>query len=114
MDLLIEPKPPNATLIHEALISLNLSGFDAHSFARLGLKVCINRDYYAELLTPSRNGPSFDEIAADARAGKLFGFPIRIASPQSLIRMKRQAAEENEAQRTKHLADIDCLERHAV
>jgi hypothetical protein len=114
MDLLIDPTTENSARVHNALVSLDVPCFDSRSFARLGVKARIDGVYYAELLTPHKDGPTFAEVAADAAKGKLLGFPARIASPASLIRMKRHAAADAEAQRAKHLADISCLEQHAV
>jgi len=45
---------------------------------------------------------------------KLFNFTVRVASPALLIRMKEQAVASAEAQRQKHLDDIEFLRKNAI
>ena len=86
MDLLVNPTPENSERIFLALSSLRLDGFMKGSFTRFGLQAPLKQVHYADLLTPSKSGPSFAEVAADAVAGKLFNIPVRVASVHSLIR----------------------------
>lgn len=113
MDLLVDSTPDNSKRISAALSSLGLNGHDADSFARPDLQVPIKGHYYAELLTPKKEGPSFAEVVADATKAALFDVPVRVASPAQLIRMKQQAIASAEAQAAKHLADIERLEQYA-
>ena len=111
MDLLIEPTSENSSRTSEALSRLGLTGFGPESFARLGLQVPLKQNYYAELLTPEPTGLSYVEVESHAVDAKLFGLPVRVASVETLLQMKRRAASSAESQRQKHEADIVLLER---
>jgi hypothetical protein len=76
--------------------------------------VPLKQIYYAELLTPQKGGPTYSEVAEDAVVARLFNIPVRLASVASLIRMKEQAVGSAEAQRDKHLKDIERLKQHSV
>ena len=117
MDLLVNPTPDNSARITQALCSLPsmpMNCYTNDSFAKPGLQVPLKKFYYAELLTPRKEDPTFSDLAKDAVDAKLFGIPVRLASITRLIRMKEQAVAAAEAQREKHLADIDRLSKHAV
>ena len=109
MDLLVNPTPENSSRIASVLGDLNVRGFVADSFARLGLQVPLKQTYYAELLTPEKGGATYAEIADTSVAAKLFSIPVRLASVSSLIAMKTRAATAAEAQRGKHQADLELL-----
>ena len=113
MDLLINPTLDNSTRISNALIQLGLQGHSPNSFTKAGLQVPLKQQYYAELLTPRKTDPPYSAVAQDAVDAKVFGIPVRVASPARLIQMKQQAAASAEAQRNKHLRDIELL-KHAV
>lgn len=114
MDLLVNPTPENSARISRALDGLHMSGFSATSFTKPALQVPLKQHFYAELLTPQVDGPTYAEVAETAIDAKLFSIPVRLASPASLIRMKLQAVASAEAQRDKHLKDIERLSKHAV
>jgi hypothetical protein len=117
MDLLVNPTPDNSARVAQALATLPLlnSGcFDSKSFTRPGLQVPLKSHYYAELLTPRKEGPNYSEIAKEAVDAKLFQRPVRLASPASLIRMKQQAVASAEKERDKHLKDIERLSKHVI
>lgn len=117
MDLLVNPTPDNSERIAQALATLpyfDSRCFSSGSFTRPGLQVPLKSHYYAELLTPREEGPSYPEVAKEAIDAKLFQEPVRLASPASLIRMKQQAAASAEKERDKHLKDIERLSEHAV
>ena len=117
MDLLINPSPDNSARVAQALATLPLlnSGcFNGKSFTKPGLQVPLKSYYYAELLTPRREGPSYAEVAKEAVDVKLFQKSVWVASPASLIRMKQQAVASAEKERDKHLADIERLRKHVV
>lgn len=114
MDLLVNPTPENSLRISQALSSLQLSGFSSQSFSKLGLQTPLKQVHNAELLTPRTNGPSFSVVAEGAVNGKLFGFPVLIASPASLIELKELAVTSEKAAMQKHLNDIECLRAYAV
>jgi hypothetical protein len=114
MDLLVNPTSQNSARISEVLARLHLHCHDSASFSRPGLRVPLKQTYYAEILTPPKEGPSFDDVASDAADAKLFNIPVRLASVRSLIQMKQRAAAAAESQRDKHLGDIECLKQHAV
>ena len=114
MDLLVNPTPENSARISRTLDDLRMNGYTSDSFTKPGLQVPLKQLYYAELLTPQKDGPTYSEIAKDAVDAKLFNIPIRLASVVSLIRLKEQAVASAEAQRDKHLKDIERLKEHAV
>src|SRR5688572_8861775 len=66
MDLLVSPTLENSSRIHDALVSLNISRFAADSFAKTAVQARIEERYYAELLTPSAGGPTYQEIVQSA------------------------------------------------
>jgi len=114
MDLLVNPTAENSARVAQVLGTLHMCGFSAASFTKPALQVPLKQHLYAELLTPEVGGPTYIEVAETAVDGKLFNMPVRIASPALLIRMKQQAIASAEAQREKHLRDIECLREHAV
>ena len=111
MDFLVNPALENSARISRALESLHMNGFTSDSFTKPGLQVRLKRLYYAELLTPKIHGPTYSEVAKDAIDAKLFNIPVRLASVVSLIRLKEQAVDSEEAQRDKHLEDIERLNK---
>lgn len=114
MDLLVNPTPENSARISRALDGLHMNGYTSDSFIKPGLQVPLKQFYYAELLTPQKDGLTYSEVAKDAVEAKLFKIPVRLASVASLIRLKEQAVASAETQRDKHLKDIECLKNHAV
>lgn len=114
MDLLVNPTPENSARISNALDGLRLRGFSANSFTKPALQVPLKQHLYAELLTPRPEGPTYSDVADSAVDAKLFNIPVRVASPVSLIRMKEQAIASAEAQRDKHLKDIQRLRKHVL
>ena len=114
MDLLLNPTSENSARTARALSSLELGGFEAGSFARPGLQVPIKQHFYAEFLTPRADEPNYAEVRASAQAARLFGYPVFVASPAALIRMKQRAASGSEASAVKHQADIALLRTHVV
>ena len=111
LDLLIAPTPDNSKRLSQVLSNLNLNGHTPTSFVKVGLQVPLKVEYYADLLTPKTNDPSYFELARDAVEAKLFNIPIRVASVASLIRQKEQAVAtiDVEAEKKKHIEDIDRL-----
>ena len=99
MDLLVNPTSENSARISRALDGLHMNGYTSDSFTKPGLQVPLKRLYYAELLTPQKDGPTYFEVAEDAVDAKLFNIPVRLASVVSLIRLKEQAVASAEAQR---------------
>jgi hypothetical protein len=114
MDLLVNPTPENSARISRALSDLHMNGFTLVSFAKPGLQVPLKQLYYADLLTPQKDGLTYLEVANDAVDAKLFNIPVRLVSVMSLLRMKEQAAASAEAQKEKHLEDIQRLKQHAA
>jgi hypothetical protein len=113
MDLLVNPTLENSKRVAKALSGLRLSGFDEASFARPALQVPLKQYYYAEILTPRNDGPSYPEIAADPVDAKLFTIPVRLASVRSLICLKEHALTSKQPDRAKHQRDIGLLRGHA-
>lgn len=104
MDLLVNPTPENSARISRTLDGLHMNGFIPISFTKPGLQVPLKQLYYAELLTPPKDGPTYFEITKDAVDAKLFSIPVRLASVVSLIRLKEQSVasvEDNETSTSK-------------
>lgn len=110
MDLLVNPTEENSVRIAKALDDLGLEGHLPDSFVTLGRQVTLKQHHYAELLTPEKDGPQYSEISASAVPGKLFGMPVRIASVQSLVGLKRRALDAANRQREKHMSDLALLQ----
>ena len=91
--------------------SLNLGGFTSDSFTGHGLQIPLKKYFYAELLTPQKDGPTYSDIANNAVDAKLFNIPVRLASVMSQIQLKELAVTSAEGQRDKHLKDIECLKK---
>ncbi|MDD5410488.1 MAG: hypothetical protein PHF31_03600 [Methylobacter sp.] len=114
MDLLVNPTTENSARISRALDGLHMNSYTSDSFTKPGLQVPLKRLYYAELLTPQKDGPTYFEVAKDAVDAKLFNIPVRLASVASLIRLKELAVASAETQKDKHIRDIERLKKHAV
>lgn len=115
MDFLIEPTMENGATISQVLQTLRLPPHSAAELSKLGVQVQLkNSFFYAELLTPTKDGLSYAEVAAEAVDGKLFDIPIRIASVSSLVKLKKIAITAGESNRDKHLKDIHLLNRQAL
>ena len=112
MDLLVDNTLENSERISQSLVSLNLSGFASNSFVKLGLQVPLKQFYYAELLTPRKDGSTYAEVANDAVEASVFNIPVRLASVASLIRLKELAVASEKVQIDKHLKDIECLKKY--
>jgi hypothetical protein len=113
MDLLVNPTEENSARISSALTRLGMSGFDTRSFARAGLQVPLKHTLYADLLTPEADALSYEEVERTSIEGKLFGFPIHIASPEALVHLKERAMAASEAMASKHGEDIRRLRAYA-
>lgn len=114
MDLLVNPTKENSVRISQALSLLRYAVTDPQSFCRPGLQVPLKKEHYAELLTPRKDGPGYEDVAQQAIRGKVLGVPVLIASAQSLIELKKLAVASEEAAMQKHLRDIECLLPHAA
>ena len=114
MDLMVNPTPENSARISSALDSLRLNGHTSASFAKPGLQVPLKTNFYAELLTPRADGPSWSELTEGSVEAKLFHLPVRLASVAALIQLKEHAVSSAEKQKEKHLKDIELLKRYAV
>lgn len=114
MDLLVNPTPANSARISRALDGLRVQGHSERSFTKPALQVPLKQMHYAELLTPRKEGPTYAEVAKDAVDAKLFNIPVRVASAATLVRLKEQAIASAEAQRDKHLKDIERLKAALV
>ena len=114
MDLLVKPTAENSENVTAALSTLGLTGFEAASFAKPGVQAQLKQRHHADILTPAKDGPSYDAIAADALNGKLFQIPVRIVSRDRLIQLKRDAMAKSEQEAEKHARDIELLQNHAV
>jgi hypothetical protein len=112
MDLLLNPTPENSARVSSALSSVRLHGFSDESFTRPGVQIPLKQHFYAELLTPRAEGPTYSEALVGAEKAKLFDRLVDVASAAVLIRMKELAATSAETQRDKHAKDIECLRKH--
>jgi hypothetical protein len=109
MDLLVSPSLENSSRIFNALVSLNLTDFAVDSFAKTAVQARIKDRYYAELLTPSATGPTYEEVVQSAEPARLLGVPIRVPSREMLIRLKLHAVAAKLDGRDKHLTDVELL-----
>ena len=109
MDLLVSPTLENSNRIYNALVSLNLSDFAVDSFAKTAVQARITERYYAELLTPSTDGPTYGEIVQSSEPARLLGVPVRVPSREMLVRLKLHAIAAKHDGHDKHLADVELL-----
>lgn len=115
MDLLVNPTPENSARLSSALCGLpSVSACNADSFTKPGLQVPLKTYFYAELLTPRQDGLLWSQISETSVDAKLFHRPVRIASANTLIKLKEHAIASEENQRNKHLRDIELLGPYAV
>ena len=114
LDLLINPSHENSERISSVLSSLRFTGFDSSSFTKPALQIPLKRTYYAELLTPLKEGPSYKEVVKDSIEAKLFEIPVRLASRASLIQMKKRAIISDPNSSEKHKKDIERLGENGV
>lgn len=112
LDILIDSTPQNSAKVAVALATLKLGGFSPESFSKHGLQVPLKGEYYAELLTPRKDGETFAEVEANSVEANLFNMPVRLASIKTLISMKKSAARSAGELQTKHLKDIALLEKY--
>ncbi len=109
MDLLVSPTLENSSRIYDSLASLHLANFAVDSFAKAAVQAKIKDRYYAELLTPSPGGPTFEQIAQSAQPARLLGVPVRVPSREMLVRLKLHAIAAKHDGRDKHLSDVELL-----
>ena len=63
MDLLVDPTSDDSAKVSQAVSSLNFSGFERDSFSKPGVQAPLKLLHYADVITPSRNGLSFEVIS---------------------------------------------------
>ncbi len=114
MDLLVEPTKENSVNIFNVLVGLGVVGHSAESFTKLGLQAPLKSIFYAELMTPKPDEEEFSSVEASAVDAKLFGMPVRLASIETLLRMKEIAVRSTAGRQDKHLRDIELLKLYAV
>ncbi|MBL1376044.1 hypothetical protein [Zobellella iuensis] len=114
MDLLVNPSPANSERIYRALSSFNLNGLERNSFSKAGIQLPLKRHHYADIITPPKDGLTFEEIIRDSIEGNLFNIPVRIPSVAHLIALKKYVITSAEKQINKHLKDIELLQDCAV
>ncbi len=112
MDLMIQPSVNNSYRTVSALETIGLKPPDSSGFSKLGVQAKLKQHHYADLITPPKGGPSFEELFSNAEDGKLFDFPVRIVGRKSLIKLKEFAAKE-EPEQQKHQDDIRRLKASA-
>jgi hypothetical protein len=113
MDLLVNPTEANSQRVSNALSALGLTGFGVNSFAKHGVQAQIKQHHYADIITPAKDGQTFKSIEADAVNGHLFKIPVRIASRESLVQLKREAIAMSDQGAEKHTRDIELLQSYA-
>jgi len=109
MDILVNPTKENSIKVKNALAALNINSFSKDAFSKLGVQAPIKRHYYADIITPSSNGPTFEELIIDSVMGNIFHIPIRIPSITNLIKLKQIAIAREKEVLSKHEEDIRLL-----
>jgi hypothetical protein len=111
MDILVNPTHENSQKVFSALTGVGIIGIDVESFARTGVQAPLKQRHYADIITPARGGPSFDDLVLWSVDAKLFGMHVRIPSVSNLIKLKEHAATaaDDDSDRAKHRHDISLL-----
>lgn len=110
MDLLVRPTIENSRQISLALQAVGAGHVSEDAFARPGIQAPLKGQFYAELLTPREDWPSYELLTTDAVDGLLFSVPMRIASLTTLILLKQIASGHEGPESEKHRRDIERLE----
>ncbi len=106
MDVLVNLTKENSKKVANALGSLGLNGFANDAFAKAGVQAPIKKFHYADIITPARDGLTFEDIMKDSIMGKLFNIPVHIPSVGNLIKLKESAVASTEKELSKHQQDI--------
>lgn len=114
MDLLVNSTKENSLKIFNALSGIGLSGFEHDSFTKANIQVRIKTFHYADILTPFKTGPTFEELMNNSIVGKLFNISVHIPSVENLIKLKERAVTSTEKELNKHREDIVLLSNHAT
>ncbi|MCK9619354.1 MAG: hypothetical protein M0R47_02350 [Methylobacter sp.] len=114
IDILVNPTKENSGKIANALRSLRLvNGFTNDSFASPGIHAPIKQFYHCDIITPARNGLTFERLMESSIIGKLFNIPVHIPSVENLILMK-EGAVSSKSKLIKDQQDIDLLRSHLI
>ena len=116
MDILVNPTQENSIRVSSALgsLSIPLNGFGNDSFSKYGVQAPIKKHYYADIITPSKEGLNYDELMLNSVVGSLFNIPIHIPTSENLIKLKEHAIASEGSEISKHQEDIMLLKKNAL
>lgn len=114
MDTLVNPTKENSEKVTNALGSLGLNGFATDSFTKLGVHAPIKQFHYADIITPAKDGLTFEELMKGSFIGRLFSVDVCIPSIENLIKMKEDVVVSTDKELSKHQQDIALLREHTV
>ncbi|MGZ5575903.1 MAG: hypothetical protein ACXWEV_03420 [Methylobacter sp.] len=113
MDILVNPTKENSEKITNARGKLGLTNFPSDCFAKPSVQAPIKQIYYCDIITPARNGLTFENLMKDSVLGRLFNITVHIPSIENLIKMKESAINSAGKELNKHQRDIGLLRKHA-
>lgn len=114
MDLLVNCSKQNSEKVCAALQELNINGLELDSFTAPGKIAPIKHYYYADILTQSRNGLTYEEVSNKTQKAKLFGICVNLPDRECLIVLLQQAIKFQEGNVQKYERDIELLRKHNV
>ena len=117
LDVLIDPNPENAQRIVDVLDRFCPGhGVIPARLASPGTQLPLKRHLYLDVLTPRAETPDFEELWRTAIPARLSRFQVMLPCRDSLLALKRHAADTDAdpVRREKHRKDVLCLEKLAV
>jgi hypothetical protein len=117
LDLMIDPTTENAELFVRVLdLFCPGHGLAPSSLAAPGKQLPLKNHLFLDVLTPRIETPTFDALWKTAVSARLYQLNVMLPSRESLLTLKRHAAETDAdlERRKKHQKDVMCLEKLAV
>lgn len=114
LDVLLDNSEQNDDRISNALVQLGFNRPPEGKFLSPGVQMPLKHEFYADLLTPQIDSPSFNQCYADSLLTKLFDIPVRVASINTLIVLKEHAIAHAKQGCDKHVGDLTLLRKAAA